>query len=144
MHWRLWGVSHRGQAKFLNYNQILVRLADQNYIATRMHSSRMCNICCSGRLGVWGCLPRGCLPGGSVQGSCLPRGCLPRGCTPPPLWTEFLTHAFENITFPQLRLWTVIIDKLTYYWQTSQWYVRWYFPNKINCKKVSKMRQMIY
>ena len=23
---------------------------------------------------------------------------------PPPLWTEFLTHACENITFPQLLL----------------------------------------
>ena len=27
------------------------------------------------------------------------------GCTPPlPPWTEFLTHACENITFPQLLL----------------------------------------
>ena len=26
-----------------------------------------------------------------------------------PLWTEFLTHACENITFPQLHLRTVII-----------------------------------
>ena len=25
----------------------------------------------------------------------------------PPLWTEFLTHACENITFPQLRYRTV-------------------------------------
>ena len=25
-----------------------------------------------------------------------------------PLWTEFLTHACENITFPQLLLWMVI------------------------------------
>ena len=75
-----------------------------------------------------GCLPRGCLPGG-----CLPTGgvCLGDVCsggvssqmgvsargvcvsqhalrqTPQPLWTEFLTHACENITFPQLRLRTV-------------------------------------
>ena len=83
-----------------------------------------------------GCLPRGrsVCPGVSVQG-CLPRGvaalgCLTRGgvfaqgegCLPRavfvrsvclgvytcPLWTEFLTHACENITFPQLRLRTVI------------------------------------
>ena len=25
----------------------------------------------------------------------------------PPMWTEFLTHSCENITFPQLRLWMV-------------------------------------
>ena len=28
-----------------------------------------------------------------------------------PLWTEFLTHATENITFPKLRLQAVIITK---------------------------------
>ena len=27
-----------------------------------------------------------------------------------PLWTEFLTHVCENITFLQLRLWTVKIE----------------------------------
>ena len=57
------------------------------------------------------CLSRGvCL---SVQGDCLPkRVCIP-ACngadTPSPLWTEFLTHACENITFPQLLLRTVKI-----------------------------------
>ena len=53
---------------------------------------------------------RGCLP---ARGVCLPEGggvCLvfPRGVSgrhPP--WTEFLTHACENITFLQLRLQTV-------------------------------------
>ena len=65
---------------------------------TRMHSSRMRTICCSGHLiggvcpggvSAWGCLPngvsaRGCLPGGSVcPGGCLSRRvCLPRGCLP--------------------------------------------------------------
>ena len=55
---------------------------------TRMHSSRMRTIHCSGHRGgrggvclggfcLWGCLPRGCLPRG-----CLPRGCLPGGCLP--------------------------------------------------------------
>ena len=57
------------------------------------------------------CLPRGvcatgCLPGGVCPGGCLPQ-CMP-GYTPRPLWTEFFKHASENITFPQLRLRTVI------------------------------------
>ena len=30
---------------------------------------------------------------------------------PSPPWTEFLTNACENITFPQLCSWTVIIQK---------------------------------
>ena len=34
------------------------------------------------------------------------------GYTSPSLWTEFLTHACENITFPQLRLRTVKSEKL--------------------------------
>ena len=78
--------------------------------------------------GFWpegGVCPRGVCPGGvSAQGGvcpggwCLPRegvclACLPGGCLPrqtlPPLWTEFLTHACENITFPQLLLRTAII-----------------------------------
>ena len=57
----------------------------------------MRTVCCSGCLG--GCLPRR-------------EGCLPGGCTPPPLWTEFLTHACENITFPQLLLRTVMNDTM--------------------------------
>ena len=58
-----------------------------------------------------------------AQGACVSRGaCVPRGhvcpgghvclgaCMPhmAPLWTEFLRHACENITFPQLLLWAVI------------------------------------
>ena len=59
----------------------------------------------------------GCLPG-PRGGACLvlrgcllgPGGCLPgtggfasvhAGIPPPPQWTEFLTHAPENITLPQ-------------------------------------------
>ena len=92
---------------------------------TRMHSSRMRTVHCSSHVpgrgvsaqgvclsrGVCVCLPRGDVcPGGVCPGGCLPGGCvclggcLPGGCTPPPLWTEFLTHACENITFPKLRL----------------------------------------
>ena len=69
-----------------------------------MHSSRMRTVRCSGCLGGRVCLG-GCLPGGVYLGGCLPRGCLPRGVHPlgpkvrhPPLWTEFLTHVYENIT----------------------------------------------
>ena len=51
---------------------------------------------CQGGVSAWGCLPRGV--------------CL-EGCTPLPPWTEFLTHACGNITFPQLCLRTVIIRK---------------------------------
>ena len=32
MHWSLWGVSHLGLAKLVNWNQILDHVADQNYI----------------------------------------------------------------------------------------------------------------
>ena len=63
--------------------------------------------------------------GGSAHGG-LPRGGLPRGVSawvcvypsmqwgrhPPPLWTEFLIHACENINFSQLLLRTVMIKKV--------------------------------
>ena len=77
--------------------------------------------------GVWclarrGCLPRGgCLPGGGVcPGGSARRGDICLGCTPPPMWTEFLTHACENITFPQLRLQTVISQKWVLFLQVVQ------------------------
>ena len=57
-------------------------------------------------LGVF--LPGGvCLSTGSV---CL-GGVCNRACNEvdTPLWTEFLTHACENVTFPQLLLRTVTI-----------------------------------
>ena len=69
----------------------------------RMHSSRMRIVRCSGRLlggggvSAWGVVSaHGGLPGGGV-------------CQTPhtPPRTEFLTHACENITFPQLLLRTV-------------------------------------
>ena len=61
-----------------------------------------------------GCLPRGCLPGGGLPGGgvCL-GGCLPRrGVHPLPPVDRIdtrLTHAWENITLPQLLLRTVTI-----------------------------------
>ena len=61
---------------------------------------------CPGRGGV--CLPRGvCLPNGDV--------CLP-GDVHLPLWREFLTHACENITFPQIRLRMVTRQQWTLSW----------------------------
>ena len=79
-----------------------------------MHSGRMRTVRCSGHLG-WGM----CMPGGegvmSVQGVSA-WGVSARGGSVseqamgqrPPFWTEFLTHACENITFPQLLLRTII------------------------------------
>ena len=54
------------------------------------------------------CIPVGCVPSAAVaggQGDVSAQGVSARH---PPLWTEFLTHACENITFPQLRLRTVM------------------------------------
>ena len=78
----------------------------------------------------WVCLPRWVSAQGVGARGCLPMGCLPwvvvclvdwvcpggaylwsvcqRGVYLSP-FTEFLTHTCENITFPQLRLRTVII-----------------------------------
>ena len=66
------------------------------------------------------CIPLGCIPSAvvAISGGCLSRGvsawtCLPRGsvclgvCTPPPV--DRMTDSCENITFPQLLLWTVMI-----------------------------------
>ena len=66
---------------------------------TRIDSSRMHTVCCSGRLRGGGvCL--GCVSAGGVYlGVCVHL---------PSTWTEFLTHACENITFLQLHLRTVI------------------------------------
>ena len=64
-----------------------------------MHSSRMRAVRSSSRL-PGGCLPRGCLPRGIV---CIGEGVSAKGGVHLPPWTEFLPHACENITFPQLR-----------------------------------------
>ena len=48
-------------------------------------------------------------------GECVSPGrCVSRGCTYPLPWTEGMTHACENITFPQLLLWAVKMDLLLY------------------------------
>ena len=68
--------------------------------------------------GGWGCLPgggaRGVLPRRvSARGwECLPRGVSARGYTP--LWTEFLTHTCENITFPQMLRTVKITNRAGY------------------------------
>ena len=67
------------------------------------------------------CIPVGCVPSAAVavfpatHAPCLahphhvrsPNHACPSTTHAPPLWTEFLTHACENITFPQLLLLTV-------------------------------------
>ena len=64
-------------------------------------------------LSTWGCLPGGVYPPGPIgRHPPGPRGrhpLRPSGRHPPTLWTEFLAHACENITFPQLLLRTVNI-----------------------------------
>ena len=76
------------------------KLLSTNISVTRMHSSRMCTARSSSR------------PGGGGVSTYIPLGpAPPPGPGPPvpgtprarhpPLWTEFLTHACENITFPQ-------------------------------------------
>ena len=72
-------------SKFLWVHRKTVQIS-----AKRAQPSRMRTICCSG------CRGRGRL---SAQGSVWPSACWD---TPQP-WTEFSTHACENITFPQLR-----------------------------------------
>ena len=94
-----------------------------------MHSSRKRTVRCSSHLrGVSAqeCLPacrggvsacQGCVPGRCLlaRGYLPPKGggiCLPGRCTPSP---RGQTDTCENITFPQLLLWTVkIIKKLSY------------------------------
>ena len=62
--------------------------------------------------------------GGICLGGCLPSGvsawrrCLSEGI--PPLWTEFLTHACENITFLQVLLRMVIRNGLVFDLQVFQ------------------------
>ena len=83
---------------------------------TTMHSSTMHTVHCSGHLRRGGICPevcaqdRVCASGLRVSRGCLPREGVSRGCIPAcngadiPRWTEFLIHACENITFPQLLL----------------------------------------
>ena len=70
---------------------------------TRMHSSRMRTVrCSSSPLG--GVCPAGCLPGGGGRGVYTPLPPHP----PPPV--DRMRDAYENITFPQLRLRTVTME----------------------------------
>ena len=91
--------------------------------SSRMHTARLLIVSPSMHCAEWGCLLRGSLLLGVVcsgGGRCLlwgvsaPGGVCSRGMSAPggmwyssyteadtPLWTEFLTHATENITLPQ-------------------------------------------
>ena len=57
-----------------------------------------------GGMSAQGSAKQRCLAGGSAKGNVCLVGCLSGGDVHLPPWTEFLTHACENITFPQLRL----------------------------------------
>ena len=89
----LWGVTHISIKRALFHRQKI-----PTALYTRMQSSRMRTVRCSSRLLLGGVCSGGCLPRGDVS-QYAPRQTLPL----PPLWTEFLTHASENITLPQLR-----------------------------------------
>ena len=67
-----------------------------------MHSSRTCTVHCSGHL-----LPCTTLATHAPCHACPPPLCSHQPHMSP-LSTKFLTHACENIIFPQLLLWTVI------------------------------------
>ena len=94
-------------------------------LKTRMHSSRMRTVRCSGRLG--GCLPGGCLPMECLpQGSPQEGGVCPGVYTPwtqkqtPPSPVNRITDRCKNITFPQLLLHMVNINFLKKSW-SSNW-----------------------
>ena len=69
-----------------------------------------------------------------------PPSCMPPAthtslpCMPPytthPLWTEFLTHACGNITFPQLLLWTVIMTCMRVFLDISRCLKKQYLTYK--------------
>ena len=69
------------------------------------------SVCSRGGVCSRGSVPGGvCSQGVSAPGGVCSRGCLLCGCLlpgggrhPPLLWTEFLTHACENITLAQLH-----------------------------------------
>ena len=94
---------------------------------------------CIGGVCIGGCLPGVSAQGVSAQGNVCPGGIYPGTCLPArrvsacwgvsayqgvsgrdPLWTEFFTHPFENITFPQLHLRTVEISSRQYTGSRSQ------------------------
>ena len=76
---------------------------------TRMHSSRMCTVRCSGRpwRGKGVCMPGGCLParGSACQGGLPAGGSACQGgvsaCNNPPV--DRMTDTCKNITLPPLR-----------------------------------------
>ena len=102
---------------------------------TRMHSSRIHTVCCSGcRGGGNFCLGAVCPKGVywgvytshtkkqtcplPTQRQMPPRPRVRHPQPPPrPLWTEFLTHTCENIIFPQLLLQTVKIRNCGTAWE---------------------------
>ena len=123
------------------------------HITTRLHSSRMpttnaltispsmlCSggvcfqgdVCYGGSLPPGGCLLQGVsAPGVSASGGCLLQGGIP-ACTEAdtPLWTEFLTHAYENITLPKLRL-RAVLNWLKQNVDVSSWGHDWLWEGNV-------------
>ena len=125
--WLLFSISYSSFFNGFIFNQVIHNIIPNlffillNLYWTRMHSSRMHTVCCSGCWGVylwgggwvsdWRVSPRGEVSAQrGVSQHALGRGCLAQCILwyTPPRRTEFLTHACENITFPQLFLRTVI------------------------------------
>ena len=72
----------------------------QGYLPRGVCPGSVCSRVWAQGMSAWGMFFQGCLPRGGVCWKCAP---VHAGiCTPFPPWTEFMTHAFENITFPQL------------------------------------------
>ena len=108
----------------------------------------MRSACCSGNLSVNARPPSPTMHAPTTTPPQLPHMPPPRitpamhaPCTPschtcpPHLWTEFLTHACENITFPQLLLRTVTICKPTI--QTKN------FPSSFISNKSGNLKEKI-
>ena len=95
-------------------------------------------------------IPVGCVPSTAVAVS--PATHAPPSPKPPathapppamhaPLWTEWLIDRCENITFPQLRLRTVIMQSLILTLQINHWRLlwtcqswSWKWMNRVHCK----------
>ena len=77
----------------------------------------------------------------SAKGVVSAWGCLPRGFVHP-LWTEFLTHAYENITYLQLslRMVNVVLSAIIKSDQSIRKVLVWYYSelSRYICRLLQK------
>ena len=140
LHGNKWGGSHLNNfGPFIGLNRLCTNLYQNSkkvflkYWSTRKHSSRMRTVR---------------LLGGGVS---LPGGVYPsmHWGRPPPLWTEWLTDRCKNITFPQLRLWTVIIclregiNFSIYFIFTSLVFEQWRREHNYDCRLPEGFTQLL-